>query len=123
MEPRVTGEAVDLGRVGKRPVAQSDRMLRANVEYRPPQLAAWSFDLGLTNYGQRVASSDNGLMLPDYTLVDVGARYRTRLGEALATLRLQVGNVTNEFVWSVLASNSFGLMDERNFSAMLFVDF
>jgi iron complex outermembrane receptor protein len=123
MEPRVTGEAVELGRVGKKPVGQSDRMLRASIEYRPPLLPAWSVDVGVTNHGERVASSDNRLLLPSYTLIDVGARYRMRIGAVPATLRLQVANVTDEFAWQVFASNSFGLMDARRYSALLFVDF
>lgn len=123
MEPRVTGEAVELGRVGKRPVGQSDRMLRANVEYRPPVLTEWSFDVGVTNHGERVATSDNRLELPSYTLIDIGARYRMQIGPAPATLRLQVANVTDEFAWNIFASNSFGFMDARRYSAVMFVDF
>ncbi len=123
MEPRVTGEAVDLGRVGNRPVGQSDRVLRTNVEYRPPVLPALSVDLALANFGERIASSDNRLTLAEYTLVDLGARYRTRIGKAPATLRVQVQNITDEFAWSVFANNSFGLSDGRRYWAMLFVDF
>jgi iron complex outermembrane receptor protein len=123
MQPRVTGPAVDIGRVGERPIGQSDRILRANLEYRPPNWAALSLDVGVSNFGERVASSDNRLVLPAYTLVDLGARYRTRLGRAPATLRLQASNITDEFAWSILASNSFGLMDGRRYSATLFVDF
>lgn len=123
MEPRVTGEAVELGRVGKRPVGQSDRVLKANVEYRPPALSGWSFDLGVTNYGERVATSDNRVVLPSYTLIDVGARYRMQIGSAPATVRLQAANLTDEFAWSVFSSNSFGLMDARRYSALVFVDF
>jgi hypothetical protein len=33
-----------------------------------------------------------------------------------------VANITDEFAWAVFASNSFGLMDERRYSAVLFVD-
>jgi iron complex outermembrane receptor protein len=123
MQPRVTGEAVDLGRVGDRPVGQSGRLLRANVEYRPKSAPALSLDVGLSHFGERVASSDNRLELPEYTLVDLGARYRLRMGRAPATLRVQVSNITDEFAWSVFANNSFGLMDGRRYSALLFVDF
>ncbi len=82
MQPRVIGEAVELGRVGNRPVGQSDRVLRGNVEYRPPSLPALSVDLAVANYGERVASSDNRLTLPEYTLLDVGMRYRTHFGKS-----------------------------------------
>lgn len=122
MEPRVTGEPVREGRIGRKPVGQTDRLLKLNVDYRPPALQALSLDLAVANYGERVASSDGRAVLPDYTVVDVGARYRMQVGGRPATLRLWVGNVTDEFYWDVFASNSFGLSDGRRYSATLFVD-
>jgi iron complex outermembrane receptor protein len=122
MEPRVTGEPVREGRIGRKPVGQTERLLRLNVEYRPPALRALSVDLAVANYGERVASNDGLSVLPDYTVVDIGARYRMQFGGRPATLRFWVGNVTDEFFWDVSASNSFGLSDGRRYSATLFVD-
>jgi iron complex outermembrane recepter protein len=122
MEPRVTGEPVREGRIGRKPVGQTERLLRLNVEYRPPVLRGFSFDLAVANYGERVASSDGMAVLPDYTIIDVGTRYRTKIGGRAATLRFWVGNVTDEFFWDVFASNSFGLSDGRRYSATLYVD-
>ena len=123
MQPRVTGEAVDLGLLGNRPVGPSERVLRLDVEYRPPSLQSWSFDASVVNYGDRVASSDNRLVLPAYTLIDLGARYRTAIGRAPVTLRFQAVNLTDEFAWFVSDSNSFGHNDGRGYSALLFIDF
>lgn len=123
MEPRVTGEPVETRRIGRKPVGQTERLLRLNLEYRPPALEALSFDLAASNLGERVASSDGRAVLPDYTVIDVGARYRMQLGQTPATLRVFVGNVTDEFYWDVYASNTFGLTDGRRYSATLFVDF
>lgn len=122
MKPRVSGEAVELGRVGRRPVGESERQLRVNIDYRPPTASQWSFDVALSHYGAQVASSDGRVRVPAYTLADIGARYRLRLARAPATLRLQVANLTDEFIWSVWSSNAYGLTDGRRFSATLFVD-
>jgi len=122
MEPRVTGEPVREGRIGRKPVGQTERLLRLNLEYRPPALSALSLDLAVANYGERVASNDGTSVLPEYTVADIGARYRMQVGGRPATLRLWVGNVTDEFFWDVSASNSFGLSDGRRYSATLFVD-
>lgn len=122
MEPRVTGQPVREGRIGRKPVGQTERLLRLNVEYRPPAFRAFSVDLAVANYGKRVASNDGLTVLPDYTVVDIGARYRMQVGGKPATLRLWVGNITDEFFWEVSASNSFGLSDGRRYSATLFVD-
>lgn len=123
MDPRVTGEAVELGRVGDEPAGQTDRIVRANLEYRFPMFEPLSLDAGVTHYGDRVASSSGESVVPGYSLLDLGARYRVKLGAAPATLRVQALNVTDEYAWAVLSSNSFGLTDGRRYSAMLFVDF
>jgi iron complex outermembrane receptor protein len=122
MEPEVSGEAVESGRVGRRAVGQTDRVLRLNLDYRVPTVPAFSLDLAVVNYGQRTASSDGMSAVPDYTTIDIGARYRMKLGNAAATLRVQAANVTDAFAWNVLSSNSFGLTDGRRYTAMLFVD-
>jgi iron complex outermembrane receptor protein len=122
MEPRVTGEPVREGRIGRKPVGQTERLLRLNVEYRPPALRALSVDLAIANQGERIASNDGLAVLPDYTVLDIGARYRMKFGGRPATFRFWVGNVTDQFFWDVSASNSFGLSDGRRYSATLFVD-
>ncbi|WP_284734521.1 TonB-dependent siderophore receptor [Sphingosinicella terrae] len=123
MQPRVTGQAVELGRVGRRPLGQAATILRGNADWRLPFLPGVSVDLALSWFGERPASRDNVVTLDPYALIDIGARYRFRLGRSPATLRLQVQNLTNSFAWSVVGSNSYGLMDKRRVSALLSVDF
>lgn len=123
MRPRVSGEAVRLGRVGDRPIGQTERVLRSDLEYRPPMLPGWSFDLAMSHYGERVASRDGFNRVPAYTLVDVGARYRFKLGTAPATLRLLVANAGDTYTWTIYGNNSFGLTDGRRYVAQLAVDF
>ena len=123
MRPRVSGEAVREGRVGERPIGQAERVLRTDLEYRPPALPGWSFDLAMSHYRERVASRDNLNRVPAYSLADVGARYRFRLGNAPATLRLLVANVGDTYTWNLYGHNSFGLTDGRRYVIQLAVDF
>lgn len=122
MEPRVTGDAVESGRVGDEPIGQTSRHLRANVEYRPALAPGLSFDVAIANYGDRTASRDARSEVPGYTSIDVGARYRFELGNVPATLRVQAANVTDEFTWNINGNNSFGLTDGRRYLAQLAVD-
>lgn len=123
MRPRVSGEAVRQGRVGERPIGQAERVLRADLEYRPPSWPGWSFDLAMSHYGERVASRDGFNRAPAYSLADVGARYRFKLGNAPATLRLLVANVGDTYTWNLYGHNSFGLTDGRRYVVQLAVDF
>lgn len=121
-DPNVTGEPVESGQIGDKPVDQTDRHLRANVEYRPPRVPGLSLDLSVANFGDRPASSDGRSEIPGYTLIDIGARYRFKIGEVPATLRVQAANITDEFYWKLFGSNSFGLSDGRRYTAQLAMD-
>jgi iron complex outermembrane receptor protein len=122
MQPRVVGDAVTLGRVGDKPVGQTNRNLRVDVEYRPPFASGFSFDAAVVSYGDRTASRDGLTQVPGYTLIDLGTRYRFQIGKAPATLRVLAENITDEFTWEIYGSNSFGLTDGRRFSAQLAAD-
>jgi iron complex outermembrane receptor protein len=123
MRPRVTGEGVELGRVGEIPLNQPARVLRANAEWRPSFLPGFSIDDAIANFGRRAASRDNLVFVPSYTLIDLGVRYRFKIGDAPATLRFQVANVTNTFAWNIVGSNSYGLTDKRRALLFLAADF
>lgn len=123
MKPRVTGEAVVSGRVGRKPLGQSAAILRGNANYKLPFLAGVSLDVAASWFSERAASRDNLVTLDPYMLLDVGARYQFKLGRSPATFRVQMQNVTDTFAWSVVGSNSYGLMDKRRINAFLAVDF
>jgi len=123
MDPRVTGEAVDEGRVGRRPVGQSRQMYKGNLEYRFSGDDGWSVDAGFVSYGKRAASRAGDNFAPGYNTVDIGFRYRFMAGNAPAVLRGQISNITDTFAWYVMGNNSFGLIDGRRASLTLAVDF
>jgi iron complex outermembrane receptor protein len=123
MDPRVTGEAVESGRIGKRPVAQTGRVLRANFDYRLPFLSGVSVDLGLLSTGERIASASNVLKTPARTIVDLGARYRFTIDAAPATFRIQMTNVFGINGWNVSSSGGLQQIAPRRLAANLTVDF
>jgi iron complex outermembrane receptor protein len=122
MDPQVSGEAVTMGQVGAVPLNQPRRVLRANVEYRPPFLPGFSFDVALSNFAARAAARDNLAWVEPYTLADLGLRYRFSWKETPAAIRVQVANVADTFSWNVVGSNSYGLTDGRRVAAYLAVD-
>jgi iron complex outermembrane receptor protein len=121
--PRVTGEEVEAGRIGSRPVGQTNRTTIIGVDYQLPKVPALSFNTTITSVGDRVASSDNQLSIPARYVIDVGARYRFKVGDAPATLRLSVGNLFNKFGWRTNPSAVFVTNAQRRFSLSLTADF
>ena len=123
MKPRVTGEAVDLGLIGEKPVAQPETQFRANFDYRPPGFQALSVDLGINYLGDRPGSTDNLLTVPGRTLIDLGARYRLKFSAFPATLRFQITNLFDDYAWNVTGSGGFRRVPPRRVQTSLAVDF
>ncbi|HYC99376.1 TonB-dependent receptor domain-containing protein [Brevundimonas sp.] len=123
LDPTVTGEAVEQGRIGARPVGQADLTVRLNLDYRLPFAPGWSVDSAVVHVSERTASRNGQLEAPGYTVIDLGARYRFQIEGRRATLRGQIANVTDEYYFTVFGSRSFGLSDGRRALLSLAVDF
>jgi len=123
MRPRVSGAAARDGLIGEKPVGQTERAVRANLNYRLPLLDGVSLDVGVLDTASRVASSDNRVSAPALTTFDLGARYRFEVASVPATLRLQVKNVADAYGWRVMGDRSFRTGSPRAGSATLAVDF
>jgi iron complex outermembrane receptor protein len=123
MKPRVSGEAVELGLIGQKPVGQPQRSTNLYLDYRLPWDQKLSVDLGIQNIGKSAGSPDNELVVPGYTLVNLGGRYRFALSKFPATLRLQVSNLFDEYAWNVFGSGGLKRQPPRRFDATLSVDF
>lgn len=113
MRPRVTGEGVRLGRVGRLPIGQPARNLQFNLDWRQPWVEGLSLETNVQHLSRRAARLDNRLFLPPRTLVDLGARYRFKLSGKDATLRLRVTNVFNVYDFDLRGAGAFDLINGR----------
>lgn len=123
LEPRVHGEEVESGRIGRIPVAQTERLTIASADYRLPGLPSVSIDATLTSIASRMASSDNQLEIPARSVLDMGARWRFNIGRAPTTVRVQFGNVFDEFGWRTNTSSVFVTNAPRRVSITIAADF
>jgi iron complex outermembrane recepter protein len=122
MDPEVSGPEVESGAVGTRPVGQPERTFQVNLDWKPPRLRGFSFDLEVTHTSDMAATRDNVVELPARTLVDIGARYRFRISRAPATLRLAVANATDESGYDLRGSGAYDVIAGRQISAYVTVD-
>jgi len=123
MEPRVSGEEVANGTIGKVPVGQTERFTIGSAEYQLPRLPSFSVSATVQSVADRMASSDNQLSIPARSILDLGARYRFQIGGAPATLRLSFGNVFDKFGWRTNSSEVFVTNAPRRVAITLAADF
>lgn len=129
LDADVSGEAVDLGIIGPKPVGTAARIVRANVDYRLPSFTPLSVDFGITSQAGKIASArefadlrGRQLMTKPLTTFDVGVRYRFKTHLAPATLRAQITNVFNVYGWNVSSNASFKFNDTRRVLITLAAD-
>lgn len=122
IDARLSGEAVDNGLVGKKPLASFGRLSTAVFDYRPPFAEDFSVDLIVESTSDRVASADGKLVIPARAIASIGGRYRFRIGKAPTTLRAQVANIGNKFGWANGQSGIYLYNFPRRFTLTLTSD-
>lgn len=121
--PRVTGEGVALGRLGKLPVGQTARRVDLNLDWRPPLFDGLSVDVNVSHSGRIIATRDNLVSIPSRTLIDLGGRYAFKIGDAPASLRVSASNVLNSYGFDLQGAGAYDLIDGRRVGVRLAVDF
>ncbi len=123
LKPRVTGEEVEAGLIGRKPIGQTGRLTIVSADYELAWLPGISLDATVTSVASRMASADNRLSIPARSLLDLAGRYRFSIGRASATLILRAGNVFDTFGWRTNSSAVFVPTTQRRASLTLVSDF
>jgi iron complex outermembrane receptor protein len=108
--------------VGTAALGQPHNTVLANAVYALPQLAALSVDLGFAHYSRAPAVVDNAYYIPQLNVLNFGARYQFTLRGAPATLRMQMQNALNTYIWNVNYSPGFIQFAPRTYLVYLTVD-
>jgi iron complex outermembrane receptor protein len=122
LDARVKGPAVSEGRIGKRPINSSPRLVRISGEYLVPGLNGLSLDFGIDHDGERIASADNAVRLPARTILRAGARYRFQIHRVNAQFRILLDNITDRFSWTLTNGGGFKVDVGRRVTGYLAVD-
>ena len=122
LDAAVSGDQVDRGLIGRRPVGTFVRHTIISLDYRVPWYDPLSFDATFEGTSDRTANSANTLIIPTRAVMAIGARYRMKVGKAPVLVRALVGNVTNTFGWNVGGSGFFVPNGARRFSLSVAAD-
>jgi iron complex outermembrane receptor protein len=123
LDAEVSGPAVALGRVGKRPVGSTPTTLLFNIDWAPEHLHGISFDAGVYYFGNTIANGDNSVTIPANASLDIGMRYPFKAGDADMSLRFQINNLTDRRGLNLAGSGAYTMDGGRNFQLSLSADF
>ncbi len=125
IQSRVSGLTVANGLIGKVPPGVWSRTLSLSAQYGPKSWNGLSLEADMDNRGDYFADRRNTFKVPGETVLNLGGRYRFRMLDSAATLRLRIENVTNDYNWHVHAPAGgwFHAQARRRYSARMSVDF
>lgn len=122
-DPAISGESVETGLIGPWPVGQVKRRAVASLDWRSDGGAGpLSFDLKLESLSSRAANAQNTLFASGFSTVDVGARYRMKMGAIPLVARVEVLNVFNSYGWRVSSAGGFTYSNPRTLAVSVVGD-
>ena len=82
-------------------VANPRVIAKAGVEWDTPFAKGLTLNGNVSYFGKSYQDTQKQYAFPSYTLVDVGARYKTKLGKNTLTISSSVENLFNKNYWQV----------------------
>jgi iron complex outermembrane receptor protein len=121
LDASVSGDQVDLGLIGRRPVGSIGRTITGALNWNLPWVEGLSADLAYESTSERVANAANTFVIPARYTYSLGGRYRFNLFDKPATFRAQVATVNNDYGYLVFGEG-FYYNPPRRFQMSLTVD-
>jgi iron complex outermembrane receptor protein len=121
LDATVSGDAVDLGLIGRRPVTSIGRNVNGAVNWNLPWVEGLSLDLAYESTSKRIANAANTLVIPPRHVYSLGGRYRFELFDKPATFRAQLATVNNVYGYSNFGEGFYYNLPRR-FQMSLTVD-
>jgi iron complex outermembrane receptor protein len=121
LDASVSGDAVELGLIGRRPVGSIGRNVTGALNWSLPWVEGLSLDLSYEATSERVSNAANTLVIPERYAAAIGGRYRFSLYGKPATLRAQVASVNDAYGFNNLGEGFYYNLPRR-FQMSLTVD-
>jgi iron complex outermembrane receptor protein len=121
LKARVSGDAVDLGLIGPRPVGTIGRNINGALNWDLPWVKGLSLDLAYEGTTDRVANSANTLVIPARYAAALGGRYRFELFDKPATFRAQLSSFNDAYGFNSIGEGFYYNLPRR-FQTSLTVD-
>lgn len=122
LDATVSGEEVDRGLIGRRPIGTFRRHTIISMDYQVPGVPPLSLNAVFEGTSARTANAMDTLRIPTRAVMHLGARYKFKVANKPLLLRANVQNVTNTFGWAVGGSGFFVPNGNRRYSLSLAAD-
>ncbi|WP_244608302.1 TonB-dependent receptor [Bradyrhizobium algeriense] len=110
-------------RVGNTPIGVPNVQANIGAEWDLPWVRGLTLNGAVIYTGSQFVDADNKQPIPDWTRLDLGARYTTAINGRKTIFRANVQNVTGENYWSSVASfGTFFLGAPRTYLLSMTVD-
>jgi iron complex outermembrane recepter protein len=119
LDARISGELVDRGVIGQRPIGRPGVVALANLTWQVPGVEGLAIDGGVNLRGSREANAANSESLPGYATLQAGLRQRFVLDGKPLTVRARVTNILDQFAWAATSSGLFFHNGPRVFTLTL----
>jgi iron complex outermembrane receptor protein len=121
LDASVSGDAVELGLIGPRPVTSIGRNVNGGLNWNLPWVEGLSLDLAYESTSKRIANTANTLFIPPRYVYSLGGRYRFDMLGKPATFRAQLATVNNVYGFSNFGEGFYYNLPRR-FQMSLTVD-
>jgi iron complex outermembrane receptor protein len=122
LDADVSGEQVELGLIGRRPIGSAARTVTGALNWSLPWVEGASLDATVEATSDRVADRANSFVIPARYVASLGGRYQFKLAGKPATFRAQVASVNNPYGYSNIGQG-FYYNPPRRFLMSLTADF
>ena len=96
--------------VGNTVIGTPDFTAGLGLDYKIPVVEGLSVNGRASYISEQYLDTTNKLELPDYTIVDLGAKYATKIGGVNTIFRANVNNLTDEKYWSGVFGNNYAIL-------------
>ena len=96
--------------VGNTVIGTPDFTAGLGLDYKIPVVDGMSVNARASYVSEQYLNTDNSLELPDYTILDLGAKYATKIGGVNTTFRANVNNLTDEKYWSGVFGSNYAIL-------------
>jgi len=122
-KPRVSGDAVTEDLIGSRPIGIPSRQIIADLDWHLPALTGVSLDISIRSQGDQAGTTDDKVLVPSRTTVNVGSRYRFKFGTHEGVFRMVLANATNVRGVVVFNSGAYTPLSSRQLMAYVTLDY